>query len=548
MTKYLSARSPLKVYDAVAYGAVGDGTTDDTTAIQAALTAAASAGGGTVYLQQATYVVSNLTIDSYVTLQGAGRGTLLQGKSGATGYMIALTTPSTSQRTTIRDLALQPNTGTLGGIKLDNTGFGTSIDPIHAVEKVVVLNAGGDAFHFDNSMRELRVEGCYAHYSGGYGFYVGAGCTDSRFIADTVGPSTSHGFYILGNNNNFVACKSFYAGFNGSTWGTTQSGFYLSSAAYCTFTSCSSQQSALHGFYLSGMTYSTVVACDADTNSAGTTGGVGFYTSYCTHSSLIGNTGNINGILSPGAQAYGIAVDGTQTSLMLYGNTVTGSSGEFQYVSGGGYMLISGSIADFSGIGIKINDVLTFALAGATSGTTTISPAAVASGTWTLPATTDTFVGRATSDTLTNKILTAPTISTISNSGTLTLPTGSDTLLGRATTDTVTNKRITERVSSTTSSATPSVSTDTFDQLDLTAQAAAITSFTLSGTPTDGQDFIIRIKATGAFAITAPTNVSNSGIASFPTTTVSSKTITVGLRYDSTAAKWIVLAADNTGY
>ena len=46
------------------------------------------------------------------------------------------------------------------------------------------------------------------------------------------------------------------------------------------------------------------------------------------------------------------------------------------------------------------------------------------------------------SQTLTNKILTSPVISTISNTGTLTLPTSTDTLVGKATTDTLTNKTI----------------------------------------------------------------------------------------------------------
>ena len=45
-------------------------------------------------------------------------------------------------------------------------------------------------------------------------------------------------------------------------------------------------------------------------------------------------------------------------------------------------------------------------------------------------------------DTLTNKTLTSPIISTISNTGTLTLPTSTDTLVGRATTDTLTNKTV----------------------------------------------------------------------------------------------------------
>ena len=46
------------------------------------------------------------------------------------------------------------------------------------------------------------------------------------------------------------------------------------------------------------------------------------------------------------------------------------------------------------------------------------------------------------SQTLTNKTFTAPVISSISNTGTLTLPTSTDTLVGRATTDTLTNKTI----------------------------------------------------------------------------------------------------------
>jgi hypothetical protein len=49
----------------------------------------------------------------------------------------------------------------------------------------------------------------------------------------------------------------------------------------------------------------------------------------------------------------------------------------------------------------------------------------------------------ATVTTIAGLTLTSPTISTISNTGSLTLPTSTDTLVGRATTDTLTNKTIT---------------------------------------------------------------------------------------------------------
>ena len=56
-----------------------------------------------------------------------------------------------------------------------------------------------------------------------------------------------------------------------------------------------------------------------------------------------------------------------------------------------------------AGSGASVTTLTSLSLAGSTSGMTTVQPSATASGTLTLPATTDTLVGRATTDTLTNK-------------------------------------------------------------------------------------------------------------------------------------------------
>jgi hypothetical protein len=117
-------------------------------------------------------------------------------------------------------------------------------------------------------------------------------------------------------------------------------------------------------------------------------------------------------------------------------------------------------------------------------------------------------------------------------------------------TNTLTNKRITPRVGSTASSATPTINTDSYDQYNITALAAAITSMTtnLSGTPTDGQKLMIRFKDNGtARAITWGASFQSSGVATLLATTVINKTHHVGLIYDSAAAKWTCIAVDAAG-
>lgn len=111
-------------------------------------------------------------------------------------------------------------------------------------------------------------------------------------------------------------------------------------------------------------------------------------------------------------------------------------------------------------------------------------------------------------------------------------------------TTTFTNKRITPRVNTVTSSATPTVNSDTTDIFTITALAAAITSMTtnLSGTPTVGQKLEFRIKDDGtARAITWGASFAARGVA-LPTTTVISKYLRVLFEWNDVTTTWDCIA------
>jgi hypothetical protein len=105
------------------FGAVGDGATDDTAAIQAALTAAGAAGGATVYLPGGTYKLTGpLYVSSNTWLCGAGPATTLYTTSlpySASNGGHRLIHLETVTDVTISDLIMDAGdmTGFLGGMR-----------------------------------------------------------------------------------------------------------------------------------------------------------------------------------------------------------------------------------------------------------------------------------------------------------------------------------------------------------------------------------------------------------------------------------------------
>jgi hypothetical protein len=127
---------------------------------------------------------------------------------------------------------------------------------------------------------------------------------------------------------------------------------------------------------------------------------------------------------------------GTSDSQTLTTKTISGSDNTITNIANSSLTNSSFTIVDDSSTTSTISLGEALLLAGGTGITSVISGDSI---TFNIDDTVTTLTG---TQTLTNKTLTTPIISSISNSGTITLPTSTDTLVGRATTDTLTNKSI----------------------------------------------------------------------------------------------------------
>jgi len=137
--------------------------------------------------------------------------------------------------------------------------------------------------------------------------------------------------------------------------------------------------------------------------------------------------------------------------------TTDGTNSSWATVSGGSGTVTSVSVVSANGLA---GTVATATSTPAITLSTSITGVLKGNGTAISAATAGTdYVTPTGTETLTNKTLTAPVISSISNTGTLTLPTSTDTLVGRATTDTLTNKTLTSPTLTTPVLGTPSSGT-----------------------------------------------------------------------------------------
>lgn len=123
------------------YGAVGDGTHDDASAISAAMTAATAAGGGTVYFPGAYSgtiygVGTTITNPGGIEMHGTGRGTVIRAiGSFANAPVIDFNQAGIVFDARIRDIQIDCNSKTGStGLRMDNCQEGC------LVENILVVN------------------------------------------------------------------------------------------------------------------------------------------------------------------------------------------------------------------------------------------------------------------------------------------------------------------------------------------------------------------------------------------------------------------------
>ena len=239
--------------------------------------------------------------------------------------------------------------------------------------------------------------------------------------------------------------------------------------------------------------------------SSGLVATTGSFSTPLTSANIGSLTGGQVGTSGLAANAVTYAKMQSETASTLLGNP-TGSGAVPSEITLGSGLSFSGTTLTASGSGGTVTSVTgTSGQIGSTGGTTPVI-SIVSSAT--LPG--------------------SPTVATPGTaSGSVTTIDGSQT---------ITNKWWQPRVGTTTSSATPSFSCATYDEYDITAQAANISSVTISGTPVTGQIVVMQITGTGSYTLAWGSSF-ESGSITLPTA-ITTTMQGIVLKWNTGTSKW----------
>lgn len=510
--------------NAKAYGATGNGTTDDTTAIQNAI-AALPANGGTVFLPPGTYKISaTIAITADQRLIGAGTGaTTITASTDILMIRMGNRQADSVMRNWmyLSDMTVSQTSGsqTHTNVLVDGGGQGTTIKNVfceggyYGFELMDV-----DRCYFENLESDNCTGAAIVLEVGKENTWGTATFLNCRAVLGA-GNNNTYGFYVIANADqsssygvdrvSFINCHCFMTtGLTGCIgfWSTQE-------MTSTTFISCLFEQNNQH-FRSDGSNSSvTFIGCTfLDSNVVCTD--IAYLTAYGSYTFRDCRFQQATNVFHATANYPIVMLEGRNNNQGTLTNIWVGS---FGYLNGTDISFAGAGGLALGRSGIPYSTLYTQAISGMT---TPLSVGQGGSGANTL---TGLVVGHGTS------AMTA-----------VTAPAG--TVVGTSDTQTLTNKRITKRTGTTTSSATPAINSDNVDFYSITALATAITSFSMSGTPTENQNLWIAITDSGsAQSITWGSSFESSTVL-LPSTTVPSTRMDIGLVWNTVTSKWRCVA------
>ncbi|QNK82580.1 glycosyl hydrolase family 28-related protein [Nakamurella sp. PAMC28650] len=335
-----------QVFNPVAYGAKGDGTTDSTTFVQAAINVASLAGGGIVQFPAGIFVLGALTHYTNVIVQGVGLGTQLFLKAGTNAYMF--TTSNTAANPTgyahdhqLRDFYFNGNTA-------NNTTLAALLSCSYSRNPVV----SGVKFEFYNNNciymggggnnvtqpRFINIQGDNGSITNGVGIKLDFNCYDSLWSNVDIGRA----YRGVVTSSGGVGNHSFNQVL---TWGHADTGFYNYQSHNNVWTNCTFDQNFGSGIVFDGTVGATLTNSKASNNSFTDPSGILYATGAPTKAgntysgiNVINNSSDIkinnpvyyNDPLSQpnyGSQAYGLSIGS--------GSTVIQNNATYRYMMTG---------------------------------------------------------------------------------------------------------------------------------------------------------------------------------------------------------------------
>lgn len=284
------------------YGAVGNDTADDTTAINNAIAAASAAGGGVVYFPAGTYKITGaLTALTGIIYQGDGMNSSIIHQTSTSSDGIS----GTDKRyIVIRDLQLKgPSSGTGRGIALL---FSASPAANLNFQNVIVQNWGGDGVHLETPITST-ITNVRSQSNGGNGFFQNSG-TSVVYNGCYANGNTAAGFEVDAVN---------YQSYNSCGSDSNAIGYQINGSSAVVFNGCGSEVCGVGFKVLGGAANISFLVCKVQTETS-----IGFW---------VGGNSTFNFLLgcreaSPNGATAAIQVDaGSQATVINPQNTTANS-------------------------------------------------------------------------------------------------------------------------------------------------------------------------------------------------------------------------------